>query len=410
MAMPQTSLTTFNLHRDIVDSISSERFHAFIKEKNLVRQSGYSKQERVAIIEDAINVKQIALDDFEGFLSNELMRNRNKTIFYSKISFDISRRLKSLQYVQSCLLEANMEENNFNNILKSIQPDKKTCCYLDIQLNSSTEVSKIKLCFAESVVVGKATPNTLPRKETDFTWLELDLQRNLITIRVFDRNANFGGSTDKAKYQFCISQLKSIFNIRDLQDVSYQRSTLYKMFNELLSTAEEPFKRKVASVTTDTSKLVGAIIEGLCLTNTLVIDDLNKRHNNLLIRSLIQENFQQYSSYSEGKKGLVDRYYYTDNTGASVNAKTNDDQRSISLYDIYLDTKHSIDNLKKVEKLWITWYRKITNRFGEKIIKVRTKIEVFKECYVIHFLYEHLTEEAEIHVLSEFEFFERLSD
>ncbi|MGG1553289.1 hypothetical protein [Paenibacillus ferrarius] len=407
-ALPQKKLkNTFFIPQDIQDSITSDKYKKFLIENNLPISSQIDhKAGRIETIENAISSGKISLSTFLDFLAVELKRNRNRTAFFSSLDNASATKLASYQFVQSNLIEAQLPSANFNSLLDSIRPDETKCAYLQVDLSGNT-VTYITLCFTEKVQLRAATLNTHAKHDTDFTWIEIDIKNKIVTIRVYDRNNTFGAMTDKAKFQYYNNQLKMIFGIQ-FTDMSYQRNTLYKIFNELTSKAEEPFTERTQSTHELTEKFIKDCISGLSLQNESVVADFSERLKNLQMRSLIQENFKEYSSYSEGKKGLVDRYFYTDKTGASVNAKTNDEERSISLYDIYLDTKHSIDKLMLIDKLWVTWYRKTLNRLGiTKIEKIKTKIEVFKECYVIHFLYDFLNEEAESHVLSEFRNFER---
>ncbi|MPN45690.1 hypothetical protein SDC9_193259 [bioreactor metagenome] len=110
-----------------------------------------------------------------------------------------------------------------------------------------------------------------------------------------------------------------------------------------------------------------------------------------------------YEEYFEGKLGLVRRIVFYDTTGANVSATVKEIDQNITTYEIYFDTKETLDQKKSLNKLWVNWFIK----FGDapKFDRL-VKFEVKQDFYITHFLYTHLTEEVANYVLSKFGEFE----
>ncbi|NEN82798.1 hypothetical protein [Paenibacillus elgii] len=397
----------FIIPRDVQDGLSSDSLRRFIIEKKINKPyRGGDKRDRVRLIQEAINNKIISEHDLEVFVSKELKRGKNRTLYICELKYESIRKLQSFLYIQSKLFENGIKSISTSEILKSTRPASPKLAHLNI-VRDHDVVHCVSFCYTHKVNLKKFSTDAPPQFDTDFVWIEIDLIKGMVIFRLRERNNSFGKSNDKALFLHYLNQMKLMFDIQT-EGAIVHRNTLFKIFRELTAKAEEPFRKKTAVLNNDIEILTSNCIEKLPLKDYKIIEDFRERLEGLILRSMIQENFLEYSSYSEGKRGLIDRYYYTDGTGASVNAKTGDENRSISLYQIYLDTKHSIDKMQLIDKLWVTWYRKKDNL--SPLEKIRTKLEVFKECYTIHFLYDHHKEEVENHVFSEFNAFEELQD
>jgi len=201
--------------------------------------------------------------------------------------------------------------------------------------------------------------------------------------------------------------VREVFSLtpRTQEDVKY---TIYKMFKDLTHIAEKPFREKVEPFYEDIKVFANECVRRLGLRSLQDPIDLPYRLFRLLERALIQKDFDLYQTFFEGKRGIVDRIVFSDQTGAFVNARSGPDNNGIAVADIYFDTRDTIEDLRQLDKLWVTWFYKYNP--DKPTERIPTKFMVHKEYFIIHFLYAYTTKEVDDIVLSNFKYYESLPD
>jgi hypothetical protein len=237
-------------------------------------------------------------------------------------------------------------------------------------------------------------------------WVEIIPDAKKIYIKTRQRSGNVW--TNNARIKELYEEVSTI--VRETFDLAPKstegvKNILYKMFKDLTDTAEQPFRDSVVPFHTEISTFAEEMAEKVGLRSSYDPVDLPHRLTRLLERALIQQDFHIYEGFFEGKRGIVNRIYFSDATGASVNARSSEVEEGIAVADIYFDTKESIEKLQKFDKIWITWFYK---EVGKPLERIETKFEVAKEHFTIHFLYAYTTKEMQDHVLSNFKYFEEL--
>jgi hypothetical protein len=399
----------------IVDAINLERFRELLRNNGLA-VSG-TKKELTSRIIQAINGElersehTLTVEKLDEFIANEIAHGKNRMLFISSFPEQASQNLKDIEFVKKSLEEANLPTENFNILRTTSLPENTTPVYLNIE-QFNNEVTKISLCFAKKDVIsglvdeeGEVIP---PRMETDYIWTDIIPDEQKIIIKMRQKSgSNFTNySRTKEIYDEISTLIRETFSLAP-KNLGSVKNIFYNMFKDLTETAEKPFRDKVSPFVQQITDFANDIAEKIGLKSSAYPVDLPHRLVRLLERALIQQDFDQYERYFEGKRGIVTRIYYSDDTGASVNARSSESEEGIAVADIYFDTKESIESRGVLDKIWITWfYRENPNK---PLQKIETKFEAYKEYFIIHFLYAYTTKEIQNHVLSNFKHYEEIS-
>ncbi|TYS18484.1 hypothetical protein FZC78_02795 [Rossellomorea vietnamensis] len=391
---------------DVMSNINLERIRMFNRRHGL-RVSG-TKNELVNLIKESVVSGIINQTEVEEFLAEEIAHGKNRILFVSSFPDSAVANLQNVEAIRDALRMKGLRTVNFNNLHTISCPENLELAYLKI--HEEQLVNKISLCFSKTVIIkgaideeGEELP---PRNETEYVWVDILPTDKKIHIKMRQRSGNVWVNNSRIKelYDEISTIVRETFSLAP-KSMEGVKNILYKMFKDLTETAEQPFTAAVApleeKITTFAEEVAGEV--GLHSPYDPV--DLPHRLKRLLERALIQQDFHIYEGYFEGKRGIVNRIYFSDATGASVNARSSEVEEGIAVADIYFDTKESIEKLQKFDKIWITWFYK---RTGQPLEKIETKFEVAKEHFVIHFLYAYTTKEMQNHVFSNFKHFEEL--
>lgn len=343
---------------DVINNITHDRIRHFNRSNGL-RVSG-TKKELINLIETAVNSGTIQQSIVEDFLAEEICHGKNRVLFISSFPDTTVTNLQNIEFVKSRLRFQGFETENFNNLSSLSCPGDIELVYLNIKKPSGI-VEKISMCFAKTVVIkgitdeeGEELP---PRNETEYVWSDILPSEKKIFIKTRQRSGNYFTNNARIKelYEEISTIVRETFDLapRSMEGV---KNILYKMFKELTETAEQPFKEKVEPFHQEITTFAEELAEKVGLRSSYDPVDLPHRLTRLLERALIQQDFLVYEGYFEGKMGIVNRIYFSDATGASVNARSSEVEEGIAVADIYFDTKESIEKLQKFDKIWVTWF------------------------------------------------------
>lgn len=405
---------TYFITDDVVDNINLERFKVLLRSHNL-HVSG-TKNELVQRVVDAVNgyTPDTTLDiiSLDNFIADEISHGKNRMLFVSSFPVANKRALKDPGSIEASLISKGLHHENFNSIRTTSQPNNVELVYLNIYSDNLT-VKKISLSFAKTIRIeglldqeGEVLP---PKLQTDFVWVDILPDEEKILIKIKPRSSyNFDHNAKTREiYEEISTTIREIFNLAPRQ-VGDFKNLLYKMFKDLTQTSEEPFRKRVNPLLDEIKEISEKWAYTIGLPNNTYPVDLPYRLFRLLERAIIQNEFFEYQSYFEGKRGIVDRFVFSDPTGAQVNARSGHVDDGIALADIYFDTRDTIEISRKFDKLWVTWF--FVCDLEKAPEKIETKFEVYKDHYIIHFLYTYTTKEVEDHVLSNIKHYETLPD
>ncbi|MBA4535150.1 hypothetical protein [Brevibacillus halotolerans] len=363
------------------------------------------KHELIQRIESAIAEGQIAYEYFKNFLEQELRYGHNRTLFITGLRSSSLYKVRILNKLKESLEEAGLPNENFSIYTEKI-PDTEVPELVHLKIDSvGSNVKKIELGFSAMLLINYTYEGEqLQTKDIDYVWIVIDVEKEQLVISVRPRgNVDVSSRASVASFEKYAQLLTEIFSIRYISNDDL-KTTLYYIFKELTSKAEQPYVEKVNPFVQDIEDICKKISEEVGLPSSTKPVDLPFRFRRLIERALIQDDFFNFSSYSVDKIGRVKRYFYADDTGAKVNASSSEGD-GIELNDIYFDTRETIDDQKTFNKLWITWF--MPEGYPNK--EVDTKLEVTEKYFTLHF-FCYLSGDEEAHVLSTIEKFKQISN
>lgn len=400
--------------QDIIEYINLDRFRELLRQTNLP-VSGI-KKEITARISEVINGNiseiehSLTVEKLDHFIADEIAHGKNRMLFVSSFPESSIPYIQDVDKVKAYLDKNHFPQENFNNLRTTSSPDDTTLVYLDMKIIQSI-VTKISMCFATPDIISGLTDSEgeplPPRKETDYIWVDILTEEPKIIIKMRQKSNPFGNSNPRIKelYDEVSTKVRETFSLAPVT-MSGIKNTFYVMFKDLTETAEKPFTDKVNPFKEEISIIARDLATKIGLENLDHPLDLPHRLVRLLERALIQQDFDSYEKYFAGKRGIVNRIYYSDATGASINARSSEREEGIAVADIYFDTRESIENRKILDKIWVQWFYKENEEKEPR--QIETKFEAYKEHYVIHFLYAYTTKEIQDHVLSNFKHYEEI--
>ncbi|WP_409341030.1 hypothetical protein [Paenibacillus sp. MBLB4367] len=389
----------FRLNHRLREYLNFDSLRRYLRSSPL--NSSGTKPELIQRIEEGISSGELDKNDFESFLANEIRYGHNRTLYCTRINPASLFKVKNSKLIKQAMMTAGLSECQIiNNIHFTPDSDEPVLVHFE-KSEIENGVQRVIMCFASMVMISKITDEneSIQVEDTDYVWITIDVPQGQLTISVRPRsNTNETSTRSYQVFEIYTSYLTEVFSLRYLSN-DEMKNTLYNIFRELTTKAEKPYVEKVEPLLSEISDLSDryATFLGLPSSNNPV--NLPFRIRRLLERALIQNDFFNFKGYSEGKIGTVEKFFYSDDTGARVNASANDGE-GIEVCDIYFDTRETIDDQKTFNKLWINWF--IPGASVGK--KTYTKLEATTKYFVIHF-YSYHSEVEQEYVFSSIETF-----
>lgn len=95
----------------------------------------------------------------------------------------------------------------------------------------------------------------------------------------------------------------------------------------------------------------------------------------LIERNLIINDIHNYLRYHIDRAGVIDRISLTDLSGASANVLSGDSD-GLDVANIYFDIRETIDEIKKLDKVWIKWFS--GQIISSSALQVQQQLELFE--------------------------------
>ena len=423
---------TILIPESIKENIFTYRFKNFLKVCG--RPYSGTRAQLIERIENNLNEVNFR-NKFIDFIIEELSNGKNRQMFLSRFEIVNLAVLNNLMSVQSNLAAAGLPFENFNNFL-SDKIDDKEMIYLNIEKEeyehdpSIDKVKKIEMCFYKEIVPSEELVNI--DKFTDFVWVEIHPPEQLILFKIRPHNQQYLTNyyTSKKTYEEIFTILKEVFPLKII-NMEYAKGVFFTIFKELTEIAEQPYREKIAAQNDLINNFQAEILPLIGINDPEIIKDVSIRYKRLLERNLIVNDIDNYLSYHNNRKGIVDRISLTDLSGASANVLSGDSD-GLDVADIYFDIRETIEGMKKLDKLWVKWFlferavqetqielfegEDLEGNFQASSIQedertFQTRFEVTKEYIIINFVKRHwVSKEVQNHVLSTFiEFEEKTS-
>jgi hypothetical protein len=389
--------TRISLSRGIKEFIFKYRCQAFLKQNNKPF-SGDAFQR----VEEYINNDLELLEKFKVFIADELSSSKNRQIFWCDFSIESLRILGSSTLVKQYLRNNNLPFENFNHALtddEDIQAGK--IVYLNIE-SVSDETTRISMSIKRpyDVQVEDEDRGIINNTLYDYDWIDIFPRENYLLIKTRPINNYLSDQVHSSNiFNYYQGFLKQIFGISYLS-MNGNKETLYNIFKLLTDRAEASYRKKTDDLSIEIEKCVNDLSQKIGLKNFRDPVDIPNRVGKLFERALILEDIDEYMSYQDDKYGIVERIDFSDQSGAKVNALSQNE--GIEIADIYFDTRETLDEQKQLNKLWIKWFLRYVNT----VDSIETKIEVTNERIIILFQnVQMISKEDQDYVLSLFKQF-----
>ncbi len=416
---------TFKFKKFIRNELNGSLLTKFLKENNL-SHSG-SIEEKIKRVEQfANNTTHSNRGKIEKLLKDTAKFGQRRMIYLNKISAPTIKKFNNEKILTKALSEISpyATSENFNDLnsdknnnLSEINKDEFILEYLNSEFNDKDQlniIEKINLCYSYVSDFKHKDEDELEIIDTHkhYLWIEINFKNATIAFHIPSFPEYFGlPSTSNALHTEFSDLIKTAFGLSYLK-MDDSNKLLYKVFKDIISVSEKPFKEKMEIHFGMISEISGMLKKNEVLENQSY-QFFEGRLHDLIERTIIQENFKEYLEYSEGKDGIISQMQYTDETGASVNATSGKRKKNgtIELCDVFFDTRKTINNNEKVDILWIDWFMEKSDSVQKEGLEknasvdkrkptVTTKFVSGKTSLLVHFQRITLTEEVVDYVFS----------
>lgn len=396
-----------NLPSFITSEMTREYLKPFLK-KNGVSNVTLTKDELLDKLNELLMSQKISEKQYWDFVVRTFQYGNNRIILTSLIDIPSTSPMLEIDSLHRILENSDLPSDGFNEIatlnLES-RSSRPQMIYQEITTNDN-KVLKIEQCyFSTTIQTRRIDGEQVSSLVRIFNWITIDLVLKRISIHT--RNNGFNPLDESRSlrgiHTSIMGQLSEVFPF-SVSEAIHEKKTLYNIYKEMTDTAEKPFREDVNNQSARFKEFYDEMCSALKYDKDKDNIMLEDRIIRLFERGLIVQNFDLYADYFEGKLGIIQRIVFCDGTGANVSAKVQDNNENISNYEIYFDTRDTLDKKKSLDKLWAKWYVKLDN--NSKKIDYDVKFMVYDKFYVTHFIGQFLSEEVAEFVFSKFRDFE----
>ncbi|MEV9639154.1 hypothetical protein ABZ756_00490 [Mammaliicoccus sciuri] len=421
------------IHAALYENIFLYRWRYFLQSNGSAK--GSNATETDIFLQNFVRKSDDNLSLFNKFLIDELKYGKNRRIFYTKHSLSSNIHLKSLANVEQYLKDAQLSFSSFNNLNKEY-PEDEELLFLELNTSFSTDrdvVNKIDMCFFKEI---EGPEPTIPDQDRtillNYIWIEIDLLDRAIYIscRPYPSDAMKKGYTMEDVYNETKEKLRSIFDLVFVDSMQHSKHTLYKIYDKFIQNAELPYRQQIERIEDNIFRTQTQILELLNIDmDSQMGRGIITRYKRLLEREMILNDLDTYNSYHTDRIALVKRIIVTDDTGANANVLSGE-EAGLDVAKIYLDIKETIEEVQKLDKLWVNWFieddgtfqtaeasseqisffEEEEEQFDEKgkIYTLKTRFTCYNSYVEIAFLdKQSITKEVQEYVLSKFREFEK---
>lgn len=394
-----------NICEPISESLFKGHFQKYLKSRGQAITG--TVPELITRIEQLIE-NSVEKATFESFLVDELKFNKNKQLFYNHLGITNKGILKTPKIVKQKLTSKSIPDTPFNNLLKE-EPENNDILFLDYTINNK-EIEIIEICIFKEISPKADKVEHL----YNYVWIELNVKNDYMIVRVRNQQHMQNFYTTRNIYIEMRSMIENLFSIHLNINMLPSKETLYNMYKEFILKAELPYHNLVNDNNDTIVNSQIPVFQKLGIKeDSNTAQTIISRYKKLIERILTLEDFAYYAEPVEVPKAKVTKISMSDDTGASAHIQPNDID-GLEIATIYFDVRDTIDEMKTLNKLWLTWnYESIEdqlNLFNETISTFEnypTRFEVHKNYVIITFMEDRFVEkEVQEYVFESFKRFE----
>ncbi|PIC65378.1 hypothetical protein CSV79_01795 [Sporosarcina sp. P13] len=345
---------------------------------------------------------------FESFLVDELKFNKNKQLFYNHLGLTNRGILKTPKIVKQKLTLNSVPDTPFNDLLKE-EPKNNEILFLDYTIHNR-EIELIEMCIFKEIFPKGDKVEYL----YNYVWVELNIKNDYMIVRVRNQQHMQNFYTTRSIYLEVRSMIENIFSVHLNINMLPSKETLYNMYKEFILKAELPYHNLVNENNDIIVNSQIPMFKKLGIReDSNTAETIINRYKKLIERILTLEDFAYYTEPVEAPKAKVTKISMSDDTGASAYIQPNDID-GLEIATIYFDVRDTIDEMKTLNKLWLTWNHEtindqldLFNATTSTFEKYPTRFEVYRDYVIITFMEERsVDKEVQQYVFEAFREFE----
>ena len=346
---------------------------------------------------------EISSEMMDELIKNSVKFGERRNLYITQFKKHDFKKLSDYKEISRILRNKfGIKSTNFNklnnpetNTLAENEYDEPYIEYLEIK-KVKQFVKSIQICFA--TFSKKTDEEGISFDYKSYIWVEFLLSEGIICFRIPSFSEVYGEPvTSNRLFNDYFHLIQSSFGFNS-EDMTSYKEILYEIAKSIFEVSEMPFKERFESASSTIERISKLIKRNNIFSQNSSYELFNGRMIDLFERVIIQENFIEYMSHSEGKDGIITKLEFTDPTGALVraNAGTKKDD-TLELCDIFFDTRKTLSEESTLEQLLIEWFipREISNTS-----RVVCKFFVSSRYLAINFQRIFLSQEVEEYVFS----------
>lgn len=354
------------------------------------------KEDFVALIIKNLAKKKTA-EIFADSFADSLINGKNNIKLISKIDRRNHQKTFNYKNILDNLKRNDMEEY-CNKLFASHTRNKLNMDYLiyhKLMVNNGI-VDKITILYLTKRRHQFLDENGVPavRDDYEITGVTIDSINKEIIVHTKSRNVNKLNEAGSFKgiYNNYSDKVTRLHNIKTVQMKDFGK-VMYKIFEKMTNEAAAPYKKRIMTCEEMINDSIRTVCQSIQYDLNRDFIELRERIFELFERALINQNPASYLEYRNGREGIVQNISFSDLGGARVSASVGESDTDISNYDIYFDTKKTLESTAYLYKMYVKWF--VDQKGRSKEVKLFT----YDRFCVVHFLYGSARKEDVEYVL-----------
>lgn len=324
--------------------------------------SSGNKPNQIDRVLDAVKLETIKLSKLREW-SYRFLREGNRHLFiYDVIPEDINR-IKNIGTLQEILEKHEIKKKD--ELFKKVRDG---LVFFDFTTQNE-EVSKISLVYKEEKVlkVPNYSNNTIETETIDYyIFIDIDVTDGIMLINLDPRSGlRESNENDDRVSLIKIAQrykeeIETLFllHFRDTNDVT--QKALYRVWKDATQYVLPEVEQELGDLTDEITKFVDALAADDKLNlKTETKTSLLKKILSNVEHSILKDRYEDYEEIIKqarnARPGFITEHKIRERTGSTLSQKSADKVTPIEESDSFSDTKVTIDQLERVQRLQYTW-------------------------------------------------------
>ena len=355
------------INKGIIDNIGADYIETYLAKAGFKR----TEEERGIRLEDWINKlisdKKIDMENFEGFLSNELFWGKRKLIRIYQLG-----NINKIKYIEDwkALLEERYEIRDFdhNAILATHvnQREKRKIAAIHYEENEKGEMTRLQILFACYMEIDDGNGY---RDSCAYIPVDIDFLQRKMILKAWNRNRvideyRADTLTDRVKSIMC-----DVFGVITTDYGLNHKNVLYNMSKGLVDLVYNkiPAFGQISMLQKYVDDFEQLILEGLPISHIDECEDGKKKvprgvmdfsdEIKKVIERLAVSDYFFDRSYDEiwnmGIESIIAKIKFNDNENILTSLSGEDSEKPIFCSKTFMYLKKSMEDSKLVERLWV---------------------------------------------------------